>query len=174
MHEANWRLFIPRHRTRYSFPYPGVSKDSSGQDWHPGNCPHLGASLSFWQQCCWGLSSDVPQWCSFWMFMYPSVVTTLCIKCVSVRMVSHCHWHFGYTAGSIFSSMYCASVIFLARHAHLAVCDELWHTLHSSQQGEVENFMQRMRNMCTSNWSVMSHSSWSSMLHIDDSVCYKG
>jgi len=61
--------------------------------------------------------------------------------------------------------MYCASVIFLASHAHLAIHDELRHALHSSQQGEVENVRQHTGNMCTSNCSVMSHSCWSRMLH---------
>lgn len=176
-HKANCQLLIPCHCTRCRFLFSGVSIDSSGQGQHPRNYPHLGASLSFWQWCCWRFSSGVtqchvPQGCSCWIFMYPSVFTTPSIKCMPPCMVSHCRWHFCYAAGSIFSSVYCASVIFLARHAHLAVHDELWHTLHSSQQGEVGNIMQHMRKICTSSWSAMSHSCCSCMLQIDSSVCY--
>jgi len=172
-----WMNESPCHCIGCRFLVSGVCIDSSGWGRHPGTYQHLGASLSLWEWCCWRFGPDmipchVQQGCSCWMFMYPSVVTTPCIKCMPLRTVSYCRWHFCYTAGSKFSSMYCARVIFLARHACLAVHGELWHALHNSQQGEVENIMQRMGNMCTPDWSVMSHSCWQSMLHIDNSVCY--
>jgi hypothetical protein len=85
---------FPYHCTRCRFLFPGVSIDSSGRGLHPGNYPHPGASLSFWQWCCWRFSSDVtrchvPEGCSCWMFMYPSVVTTPCIKYVCHSVWSH-------------------------------------------------------------------------------------
>lgn len=108
VHAANCQLLIPCHCTRCRFLFPGIFIDSAGQGRHPGNYPHLGASLSFWHWCCWRFKSDatrphIAQGCSCWMFMYPSVVTTPCIKCMPLCMVSHCHWQFWYTAGGKFS-----------------------------------------------------------------------